>query len=658
MKEEGKISRKKFLTGSVAVIFSALLGKTTGNAYSEEQLQNDDSSALEKDWEKLPIEVLAGAHLIFDPASPFFGGSTEARDCTLSQYFHVYPGLELMLSYTNESAERNGWIGYNKELQPIAILRNEKKYKGNEIREVVTIPSGVYYIRGSCSTRKGKPCAWVRNFAQYALYSNLNKPDVSLYTEITELNINQYSRLNEGGNFDTYSQGYPSIGDVFFAPIGTDIILTFNTANIAPYIHSGDNYTEMIKKEIFDRHYGFGYSWYHCTTTDVCNSLGASYETVNGCAIQLTLRELQAAEPHLYIRFQGRVTNTQTAAKNRTKGVSKNYQRLFSVVHVTDTHGDADTTYAVYKYADQIGANFIALTGDYVPYGPYHGYNILHSIVKHAKTPTVCTIGNHDVSGISDQDVFSTCLAPIKDSIQASDEHAYYYRDFLYNDITVRAISLYPFSDNSESHMYGYYSKEQLFWLCNTMASVPEGGHIFILRHFSHHKPLYLDDNQAMFYDLADSDTDAQNLWLDMGGDPIKDIVDAYNKREQIFAQYTGYLKKGKELISLKYDFTNRPNSEFVAYFTGHIHVDAMGYARNTKTKQVVLCSLCTTGVKGTEDYSYTSLTSPRDYGTDSQIALNLFSFDFEKKKIYVSRVGNGNHYNREKTWMELSYSI
>ena len=82
-----------------------------------------------------------------------------------------------------------------------------------------------------------------------------------------------------------------------------------------------------------------------------------------------------------------------------------------------------------------------------------------------------------------------------------------------------------------------------------------------------------------------------------------------------------------------------------------------MGYVRDARTQQAVLGSLCTTGVKGSEEYnSFTSLSTPRDYGTDSQIAFNVFTFDFQKKKIYVARVGNGRFKEREKTWTELSY--
>ena len=137
----------------------------------------------------------------------------------------------------------------------------------------------------------------------------------------------------------------------------------------------------------------------------------------------------------------------------------------------------------------------------------------------------------------------------------------------------------------------------------------------------------------------------------------VTEIVDAYKTKSQIFSQYTGELQDRDETITVKYDFTKRPNSEFVAYFSGHTHQDSVGYARGTKTEQMVLNSLCTIGVKGSvPSDAYTYTYTPRDYGTDSQIALNVFSFDFRKKRIYVARVGNKLFKDREKTFMELSY--
>ena len=657
------ISRRQFLTGGASVIFGALMGKLSEHAYAEEESEktsrekNINAGTEERDWDELPLDTLSGAYLVSDPESELFGGTVEAKEYLLTQYFHVYPGLELMLTDTGEDSGKGGWVGFSKDLKPNAVLRTDTPNAGTEKKTLVSVPEGVYYLRGSGKALSANPRAWVKNFSLYSLNCGLIKPDLSSYLEITDLSLNQQARKEVGGYFDENIRDCPSISDMFYTPIGTDIILTFNNANIAPYIYESNSYMVMNKKNIFERHYNFGFSWYHCKTTDICNYLGAYYETVNSIAKTLTVDELRLAEPHLYIRFPSKVTNTLWSAKIRTKGVSLSYDRLFTVVHITDTHGDADSTHAAFEFADQIKADFVALTGDYVPYGPDHGYNILHSIIRNAKTPTVYSVGNHDVIKGSDQLSYVLNIAPIRDILHASKEHPYYFRDFRYDEEVVRAISLYPFYEGSKSKLRGYYTQEQLMWLCDVMMSAPDKSHIFILRHFSHHRPILYREEQGMFYDFPDSISDEPNLWLDMKCDAITEIVDAYKTKSQIFSQYTGELQDRDETITVKYDFTKRPNSEFVAYFSGHTHQDSVGYARGTKTEQMVLNSLCTIGVKGSvPSDAYTYTYTPRDYGTDSQIALNVFSFDFRKKRIYVARVGNKLFKDREKTFMELSY--
>ena len=665
MKEKRDISRKQFLTGSASVFFGAIFGKLSEHVYAEEMPEktsrenNDNAGTEERDWDELPLDTLTGAYLVSDPESKLFGGTVEAEAYLLTQYFHVYPGLEIVLTDTGEDSGKGGWVGFSKDLKPNAVLRSSTTNAGTGKRSLVSVPEGVYYLRGSGKAQPGNPRAWVRNFSLYALNCGLNKPDLSSYTEITGLTLDQRSRAYDSGAFNKDRQDCPSIGDMFFSPAATDIILTFNNANIAPYIHAGDNFLSTSRQRVFTGHYGFGYAWYHCRTPDICCALGAYYETAKGWAKKLTVEELQAADPHLYIKFPSRAANTLAAARCRTIDLKKNYQRRFTVVHLTDTHGDMDSTQAAYAYADHIGADLVALTGDLVAYRWYHGCNTLHTIIRNAKTPTVYSLGNHDVANRTDQQVYDQSIKPIRDVLQASEEHAYYYRDFYTEGETVRVISLYPFRYDAKQRDRGYYTEKQLQWLCNAMTSTPDGGHIFILRHFPHRKPVMPKGKAAMFYDYNDS-SDSEYSWLNMGSDPVKDIVDAYNDRTEIIAKYTGELKNDiAETVTVKYDFTNRTDSEFVAYFTGHVHIDHVGYVRDTRTKQAVLGSLCTTGVKGTEEYSsFTSLSTPRDYGTDSQIAFNVFTFDFQKKKIYAARVGNGGFKEREKTWTELSYHI
>ena len=641
------------------MLFAGALARLSGDANAEAPSEGGGTAlqgtSTYDDWEELPLDIHAGACLDADRQSALFGGTREDADGLLSQFIHVYPGLRIILAGGGEDDDQACWIGYNRELVPNAVLCRGEKNTDVRRRSLVSVPEGVFYLRGSSADRDAPPRAWLKSTALYTQRCPTYLPDLSAYTEITGLTFNQYTRNDENGAFDKDTEGRPSIGDLFFTPIGTEIILTFNNANIAPYIKTSENFKVLGEKNVFTGHYGFGFSWYYCKTPDICCALGACYNTVRGSAGPLTVEALEAAEPRLFIRFPGKADNTLSAAKIRTAGIKKRYERAFTVVHLTDIHGDVDSTHAACAYADQIAADFIAMTGDFVPNRYFHGYDVLHTIIKNTRTPVVYSLGNHDVASHTDKNVYSRSIEPIREHIQASEEHAYYYRDFQYGGETVRAISLYPFYNGAKTRQRGYYTQEQLQWLCQVMNDTPEGGHIFILRHFAHHKPV-MSPEKAMFYDYED-DEDV-DTWICMDEDPVKDIVDAYNERTSIRAEYKGYLKDDmEESVRVEFDFSGRPASEFVAYFVGHVHRDAIGYARFTRTRQAVLCSLCTTGVKGSAEYSsFTHLNTHRDYGTDSQIAFNVFTFDFQKKMIRVARAGNGMFQEREKTIMELPY--
>lgn len=642
--EKKNISRRQFLTSGAAAVFGAALTKLSGRSYAQETAQN---AGNDQDLEILPLDILSGASLDGDSESESFGAAFREDGYSLTQYFPVFPGLSLTLT-------RGIWVGFNRNLRPNASLQGAS---GKAQKMHLIIPEGVYFLRGACPDKNGLPQVWTQSLERYLHRCCESMPELSAYTEITELHFDQRSRKNVNGEFDPDELECPSMGDLFFSPIGTDIIVCFRNANITPVVRIGENYTFTQRQNLFTPHFSPGFAWFHCKTSDVCSALEAGFGTVDGFIRQLTVEELRAADPRVFVRFPSEVSNTLNAARIRTIGVSKSCRRNFTVVHLTDIHGDMDSAHAIYEYADRIKADFVALTGDNCPSRAHNGFDIINTLIRNARTPTVYSIGNHDVADLTDAEACELGITPILTKLNASSEHPWYFRDLQWEGSTVRVISLYPFCDRAETRVHGYYSQEQLQWLCETMASTPDEGHIFILRHFSHHKPIPSEDG-LMFNDYGSNSTEeGLNLWLSMDRDPVPEIVDAFNEKNYIHTQFTGRLQNGSEEINVEYDFSDRGNAEFVAYMTGHVHCDHVGYVRDTKTSQAVLGSLCNVGVKGSAEYhAYSSANCHRDYGTDSQIAFNVFTFNFQKRKIYVARVGNGSFRDREKTWMELSY--
>ena len=266
MNETENISRRQFLAGGVSVILGGVLGGLAGRVSAETELKKAEESALaavkDKEWDRLPLDVLSGAILDANPDSRRFGGSLLNKTGLLTQYFHVFPGLEVRLNRSTESGEAVSWVGYDGSLSPVTVLgAEEAENEDGEAETVLTIPEGLAFLRGSCGGGEAPPEIRVRNLAEYTLRCGIGRPDLSAYTEISSLTLYPCTRGDADGKLSDQPNLYPAMGDVFFTPIGTDIIVTFRNANIAPYLHCGRIWKNTDRRTAFSRCLGFGYAW-------------------------------------------------------------------------------------------------------------------------------------------------------------------------------------------------------------------------------------------------------------------------------------------------------------------------------------------------------------------------------------------------------------
>ena len=129
MNETENVSRRQFLSGGVSVLLGGLLGGLAGHVTADIRLKeeaNSAASAPEEEWDRLPIDVLTGAILDPDPKSDRFGGSLVNKTGRLTQYIHVYPGLEVRLSRPTAEGERVCWMGYDGGLSKAALLADSR----------------------------------------------------------------------------------------------------------------------------------------------------------------------------------------------------------------------------------------------------------------------------------------------------------------------------------------------------------------------------------------------------------------------------------------------------------------------------------------------------------------------------------------------------
>ena len=156
MNETENVSRRQFLGGGISVLLGGLLGGLAGHVTADIRLKeeaNSAASAPEEEWDRLPIDVLTGAILDADPKSDRFGGSLVNKTGRLTQYIHVYPGLEVRLSGPTAEGERVCWIGYDGALSKAAVLADSRT---GEAGDMSLLPSPVSFEGGSHALRRNR----------------------------------------------------------------------------------------------------------------------------------------------------------------------------------------------------------------------------------------------------------------------------------------------------------------------------------------------------------------------------------------------------------------------------------------------------------------------------------------------------------------------
>ena len=333
------------------------------------------------------------------------------------------------------------------------------------------------------------------------------------------------------------------------------------------------------------------------------------------------------------------------------------------IVHTSDPHGDEHRIRRFYDFADMIKADLAAVTGDIVSYNTYSGFGWFHKIVKEHDTLTGICTGNHDVyiPGQTDAQVYAAMFEPIVEKTGNTNGKTYYYTDITEKKLRIISVDLYQFDGQSSIGSRGktHFLGEQLSWLVSTLASTPNGYGIVIMEHSPQRNIYGLLPNE--FYTpykdipvfVSDGGTSSN-----VDGAPIYDIVDAFIGRTTISKTYTQAGTPSS--VSVSADFSNVPQGiEFIAYMSGHAHIDHVCYVPNATYNQLILNIINTSPYYGGEYYSYLSDSS--DVGRDtigkSQDSFNVYVIDRLRKIVDITRIGADiTMHGTKRDHMKISY--
>lgn len=324
-------------------------------------------------------------------------------------------------------------------------------------------------------------------------------------------------------------------------------------------------------------------------------------------------------------------------------------------IHTTDIHGDAYRLQDAVDMAAVYNADGILASGDFNANTVKNDFEAIETIMKDSSVPSLYCRGNHETYGNSDTsfDVFTkyySALATkwnyLKSSGTVTDK-TYYYMDFTSKQI--RIIVLDPYEGNLTTNNAGAYSQAQIDWFIATLKSTPANYGILCMMHTPEAYPsttlsiepidgkddFFLEDNPLYF-----------TTPTGISGTPLRDIVDNFISRQAVSFTFTQTITGGTtETITVSGDFTSGINTgvEFIAWVSGHEHIDLVGVYKDTANRQVVLNMTCGTCFYGPSDYPYLCNESelPRGSFGVVQDAINVYAIDRVNKQIRIARIGS-----------------
>lgn len=645
--------------------------------------ENENTTGDYEDYINVLENVIGGQYVVPNASSPY-----SYPDYQRSDFIFVRPGDKIRItaclaynpSAIGSNATFNGYVepSFSSFVKPIVdlpmvgITSNGRHAIDNE---EFLIPEGVNYIIGSSAVRnsgdEGRALK-IELSSRGVIYDEFPVVDIvdSLSTDVSVLNKDnsvdtsvkiQLSDIEQGtfdgvGNPDGNSTRIRTKD--FYTNLKFDVTNIENGYRYIIWQWNGDRFITHSGWQTEPRKWDF---------SNIATKIKFCFSKVNDGGIspshfgnvgfkasaKISLREYVMSQNN---DGTGGVSHTDdiiSRNKEAEKAVRACQKRFVSehntdettiplFAHASDLHGDSFRLANFIKYCEHVEVDAGFVTGDIVESYFTDDFSYYKKRVLETKIPMFNTIGNHEAErGNSDDSMHEKFFKELEaQNGSISEGKGYYYRDFVNRKI--RIINLNQFQQGGSYREKRYYRDNQIIWLINNLKSVPKGFGVIITSHVPEHN-WKKDDNYSKFWQDKRFFGD---LFSNISGSPIADIVDAFIGRTTISKEYN----QGGVQSTLKVEgtFEGVDNSiEFIAYANGHLHGDFIGYLENTVYKQLVLNVVCSNAQVGNYRDGLSDL--PRKPETLVEDAFNIYGIDRDMKAVKVVRIGSNITYKMEK---------
>ncbi len=325
----------------------------------------------------------------------------------------------------------------------------------------------------------------------------------------------------------------------------------------------------------------------------------------------------------------------------------KNVGKLFSLLAVADVHQSYAQMENAIDYLNYYDAFDLGISLGDMQAGSYSDSDGLwyRDALRRASKPFLTVLGNHDGGNYGEYRESGTPRLTFEKFIRPNAERigidgldrAYYSKRFDDYKIAIIVLTNYDYPDTLDSkgdyavdRSYEVYSQEQVYFLIQTLADLPQDYHLLLCAHSHPYKKLV---EPCCFSQMREYGTNNP-----YGNDNlIPDIIDAWMHGKALKKSYPPeILKEYLPTLSVDCDFSARGEGSFVCHLVGHYHCDFIG--RNEKHRDQRLISLA---AAANDDYQNYGFDLPRALGTKAEDLLTAISIHTEKRQIRLVRIGS-----------------
>lgn len=197
--------------------------------------------------------------------------------------------------------------------------------------------------------------------------------------------------------------------------------------------------------------------------------------------------------------------------------------------------------------------------------------------------PYLQVIGNHDAAylnntSLGQDNLFQKWIKPLVDNGYISANKTYYYKDFDSHKTRIIVLNEYEASRDSESSPFymskRYISSTQLQWFADALFSTPVDYHVIVALHSFASKDMIKEEHSFSTVFGLDKSRYESEAYINMNGNCLCDIVDAYINGTIINKTYSNNIGDAVTYPDSQVvkDFSVRGKGNFVCYVGGHLH--------------------------------------------------------------------------------------